>query len=109
MLTEAHKETRKTVCSELLEQYGNGGDDFLARIVTGDETWLHHFSPETKKLKLKESLRGTKFQDDDSLVNAAKLWLRRAGPDFYRAGTSIQALVTRWRKAVERDGDYVEK
>lgn len=57
--------------------------------------------------KLKESLRGTKFQDDDSLVNAAKLWLRRAGPDFYRAG--IQALVPRWRKAVERDGDYVEK
>ena len=52
--------------------------------------------------KLKESL-----QDDDSLVNAAKLWLRRAGPDFYRAG--IQALVPRWRKAVERDGDYVEK
>ncbi|PSN41262.1 hypothetical protein C0J52_14348 [Blattella germanica] len=107
MLAEAHKETRKTVCSELLEQYGNGGDDFLARIVTGDETWLHHFSPETKKLKLKESLRGTKFQDDDSLVNAAKLWLRRAGSDFYRAG--IQALVPRWRKAVEMDEDYVEK
>ncbi|PSN48095.1 hypothetical protein C0J52_13259 [Blattella germanica] len=52
--------------------------------------------------KLKESL-----QDDDSLVNAAKLWLRRAGPDFYLAG--IQALVPRWRKAVERDEDYVEK
>jgi histone-lysine N-methyltransferase SETMAR len=49
MLTDAHKETQKTVCSELLAQYGNGGDDFLARIVTGDETWLHHFEPETKR------------------------------------------------------------
>jgi hypothetical protein len=23
-------------------------DEFLSRIVTGDETWLHHFEPETK-------------------------------------------------------------
>lgn len=227
MLTVAHKETRKTVCSELLEQYENGGDEFLGRIVTGDETWLHHFSPETKRQsmewhhanspkktkfkttpsagkvmatvffdseglllvdimprgttinsdayvttlkklqarlsrvrphrqkqdvlllhdnarphvsqkttavitklgwttlkhppyspdlspcdyhlfgKLKDSLRGTRFEDDDSLVHAAKQWLQHVGPDFYRAG--IQALVPRWRKAVERDGNYVEK
>ncbi|PSN51230.1 hypothetical protein C0J52_10543 [Blattella germanica] len=52
-------------------------------------------------------LADKRITDDDSLVNAAKLWLRRAGPDFYRVG--IQALVPRWRKAVERDGDYVEK
>ncbi|PSN54517.1 hypothetical protein C0J52_10215 [Blattella germanica] len=47
-------------------------------------------------------LADKRITDDDSLVNAAKLWLRRAGPDFYRAG--IQALVPRWHKAVERDG-----
>ncbi|KAJ4438667.1 hypothetical protein ANN_14614 [Periplaneta americana] len=35
--------------------------------------------------KLKESLRGTRFEDD-SLVHAAKEWLRRVGPDFSRAG-----------------------
>ncbi|KAJ4440364.1 hypothetical protein ANN_08503 [Periplaneta americana] len=57
--------------------------------------------------KLKESLRVTRFEDDDFLVHATKEWLRRVGPDFYRGG--IQALVPRWRKAVERDGDYVEK
>ena len=49
MLTYAHKETRKTVCSELLEQYKNGEDDFLARIVTGDETWLQHCEPVTER------------------------------------------------------------
>jgi histone-lysine N-methyltransferase SETMAR len=47
MLTDAHKETRKPVCSEFLVQYENGGDDFLAKIVTGVETWLHLFEPET--------------------------------------------------------------
>jgi hypothetical protein len=44
--------------------------------------------------KLKESLRGTRFEDgDDALIKATKRWLRRAGPEFYRAG--IQALVPR--------------
>jgi transposase len=57
--------------------------------------------------KLKESLRGTRFEDDDALITATKRWLRRAGPEFYHAG--IQALVPRWHKAVERDAAYVEK
>jgi histone-lysine N-methyltransferase SETMAR len=36
--------------------------------------------------KLKESIRGTKFEGDDALITATKLWLRRAGPEFYRTG-----------------------
>jgi hypothetical protein len=56
--------------------------------------------------KLKESLRGTRFEDDDALITTTKWWLRRTGPEFYHAG--IQALAPRLRKAVERDGNYVE-
>jgi hypothetical protein len=37
MLINAHKETGKTVRGALA-QYESGGDAFLARIVTGDET-----------------------------------------------------------------------
>ena len=48
ILTDAYKQTRKTVCSELLEKYENGGDDFLARTVAEDETWSDHFESETK-------------------------------------------------------------
>jgi len=29
--------------------YGQEGDDFLKCIVTGDETWVHYYTPETKK------------------------------------------------------------
>ena len=57
--------------------------------------------------KLKDGLRGTHFPDDESLVTAAKQWFKDAGGEFYRAG--IQALVPRWRKAVQRNGDYAEK
>jgi hypothetical protein len=57
--------------------------------------------------KLKDSIRGTKFEDDDSLVAFVKKCLKSADPEFNCTG--IHALVPRWRKAVERDGDYVEK
>jgi histone-lysine N-methyltransferase SETMAR len=36
-------------CQELLRRYETEGDGFLQRIVTGDESWVHHFQPETKK------------------------------------------------------------
>jgi hypothetical protein len=32
-----------------LVRYCEGGDNFLQWIVTGDETWVHHCQPETKR------------------------------------------------------------
>ncbi|GFU92975.1 uncharacterized protein TNCV_2081211 [Trichonephila clavipes] len=32
-----------------LQLYHDDGDEFLDRIVTGDETWISHFTPETKQ------------------------------------------------------------
>jgi histone-lysine N-methyltransferase SETMAR len=40
------------ICAELFEQYDNEGDGFLRRIVTGDETWIHQFEPESKQQSL---------------------------------------------------------
>jgi [histone H3]-lysine36 N-dimethyltransferase SETMAR len=51
-LTDSHKERRKAICSKLLTRLHADGDEFLGRIVTGDETWLHHFDPETKRQSL---------------------------------------------------------
>jgi hypothetical protein len=42
---------------------------------------------------LKDSIRGTKFEDDNSLVASVKKWLKSADPEFYRAG--IHTLVPR--------------
>jgi len=32
-----------------LERFDREGQDFLDRIITCDETWLHHFNPEAKR------------------------------------------------------------
>jgi hypothetical protein len=56
---------------------------------------------------LKDALCGTSFEDDDSVIRAVRSWLREQETSWYREG--MHALVSRWRKAVDVDGDYVEK
>ena len=49
MLTQVHIEHRMQVCQDLLNQYEAEDDSFLDRIITGDETWCHHYEPESKR------------------------------------------------------------
>jgi hypothetical protein len=38
------------ICQCLLDRYNNKGkEEFLSRIVTGDETWVHQYEPESKR------------------------------------------------------------
>ncbi|KAJ4439236.1 hypothetical protein ANN_07356 [Periplaneta americana] len=48
-LTPEHKMQRLGAALTFLQQYHDDGDEFLDRIVTGDETWISHFTPETKQ------------------------------------------------------------
>jgi histone-lysine N-methyltransferase SETMAR len=56
---------------------------------------------------LKDALRGTHFEDDNSVIGAVRKWLCRQDKSWYWQG--IHELVPRWRMAVQVDGDYVEK
>ena len=68
-LTEAHEQSHLEVCSELLE-YCHGVKTFLQQIVTGDETWVHHFEPESKRASMEwchpTSSRSKKFKSQQS-------------------------------------------
>lgn len=48
VLTQEHKDHRLQVCQDLLNSYEAEGDIFLDRIITDDETWCHHYEPESK-------------------------------------------------------------
>jgi len=52
MLTLEKKQKRVESCEELLKRYCEEGDQFLLNIVTGDESWIHHFDPEEKRLSM---------------------------------------------------------
>jgi len=59
------------------------GDEFLDSVVTGDETWGFHHTPESKQA-------GKKF-DDDEVQEEVMTWFRGLVADFYDSG--IQKLV----------------
>ena len=40
--------TRASVYSALLKQFRSKEDDFLSRLVTVDETWVHYYGPANK-------------------------------------------------------------
>ena len=49
LLTPEQKSTRCTVSMGNLELFEANEDNFLARFITMDETWVHHYQPETKE------------------------------------------------------------
>ncbi|CAK1591719.1 unnamed protein product [Parnassius mnemosyne] len=49
MLTDEQKKNRVDISRVNLEKFQADQEKFLFRFVTMDETWIHHFEPETKQ------------------------------------------------------------
>jgi hypothetical protein len=56
---------------------------------------------------LDAGFRELRLQEVDRVILAVRTWLREQETSWYREG--MHALVSRWRKAIDVDGDYVEK
>lgn len=76
-----------------LQRFKEEGNEFLEAIVTGDDTWVHHFTPETviygmetstspRKQKCKAALSATVFGDAQGVI----LLL-----EFMKSGATIKA------------------
>ena len=48
-LNEDLKTARVDVCRNLITRYSSEGKRFIDRIITGDETWVYHYLPESKE------------------------------------------------------------
>ncbi|GFU23258.1 uncharacterized protein TNCV_2559571 [Trichonephila clavipes] len=49
LLTVEHKEKRFAISLDILIRYEKEGDGMLSQIVTGNETWVSHITPESKQ------------------------------------------------------------
>ena len=49
LLTSDQKQQRVEYSEHCLELFKRGNKDFLSCYVTMDETWIHHYTPETKR------------------------------------------------------------
>ncbi|UYV81057.1 hypothetical protein LAZ67_19002676 [Cordylochernes scorpioides] len=99
MLTEDHKRQRVDAAQKFLDCHKTDGEEFLDSIVTGDVTWVHYTTPETKEkskqwnhisspkpLKFKQTLSAGKLM-------ATVFWNRKGLLlcDFMRRGTTINS------------------
>jgi hypothetical protein len=73
--------------------------NFTARIELLPTTIF--FSP------LKVSIRGKKFEDNEEVIFEVNRCLRQRPAEWNREG--IQALTSRWYRAIDSEGDYAEK
>jgi hypothetical protein len=97
MLTGDHKTKRMGFALKFLTRYVQEGDEFLDSIVTRDEAWGFHHTPESKQ----------HFDDDDEVQEEVMTWFKGQAADFYDSG--MQMLVPRLNKCLDNAGDYVEK
>lgn len=97
-LTDAMKEQRVEASTELLRLHSDD-NTFLKRIVTGDETWVHHYEPESKRRSMEwrhsYSPRKKKFKSQPSAgkVMATVFWDYQGVilVDFMPKGTTINS------------------
>ena len=65
MLYDEMKAERVWLSQKLLERFEREGEDFL-KIITSDETWVHHYYPQNKRQSMeyhhKESPQPKKFK-----------------------------------------------
>jgi [histone H3]-lysine36 N-dimethyltransferase SETMAR len=99
MLTADHQRQRVEAAQEFLAFQGTTEEEFLDSIVTGDETWVHYTTPETKEQskqwKHPSSPRAKKFKQILSAgkIMASIFWDRKGVLlcEFMPRGTTINA------------------
>ena len=113
-LTTEHKIDRIDACTDLLEQ-SQRDKTFFQRLITGDETWIHHYEPESKRQSMEwrhtSSPQPKKFKAQKSAgkIMATVFWDAQGVilVDFLPKGETINSeayiqTLTRLRARIQR-------
>ncbi|GFX95014.1 histone-lysine N-methyltransferase SETMAR [Trichonephila clavipes] len=114
LLTEEHKLKIMVCALDFLDRYHKEGDKFLERIVTGDETWVSHITPESKRQSMEWRHTNSPVRVkakriiSTRKVMATVFWDRHGVllVEFMQQGTTINAAaycatLTKLRRAIQ--------
>ena len=98
-LQPQQKACRMAHCIDHLQHYAREGNEFLARVLAGVESWCHHFEPESKRQSLQRKHPGSPPPKKSKAIDtsAGKVMLMffgQDGPlliDFLQRGTTVNA------------------
>lgn len=114
-LTDLHKEMRMGISLTHLMRYNMEGDNFLSRLITGDETWVHYATAENKRDSMtwkhiaSPPVRKFKISPSAKKIMASVFWDHK-GPllvDFLERGNTVNAeqyckTLDRLRQAIRK-------
>ena len=89
-LNADQKRQRCQSSEQLLEFFRRDPTDFLSRLVTMDETWLHHHDPETKQQSMEWRHRGS--PRPQKIPSTKMLW-KISRLDFFLIKTASYSLI----------------
>lgn len=115
ILTDEHKQKRMGAALTFLIRYDKDGEQFLNHIVTGDETWISHITPESKRQSMEwhHSRSPTKPKKAKQILSTRKVmatvfWDRKGVllVDYMPRGETINAAaycqtLHRLRRAIQ--------
>lgn len=114
LLTEEHQMKRMACALDFLDRYHKEGDQFLEKIVTGDETWVSHMTPESKRqsMEWRHTTSPVRVKAKRTIstrkVMATVFWDRHGVllVEFMQQGTTINAAaycatLTKLRRAIQ--------
>ena len=104
--------------------------EFLSRLVTVDENWVHYYEPENKAQSrqliphpayfpdltlsdyflfpnLKKDIHGRHFRSNEEVVAAVEERVRDKDSGFFSSG--LISLEHRWSKCIILEGNYIKK
>ena len=96
-LTPEHKVKRMESAFTFLRRYHNIGDEFLGRIITGDETWVAHI---TSEIKLQSNVSVT--VDLPERQNSSRLCRRGKWCAWYSGTDGAFSSSTSWPEVKRR-------
>ena len=99
-LTVAQKKARVDWCKEILKKYNRGVSKDVYKIVTGDESWIYAYEPETKQNKKNE-------KETKDAVEAFKNHVLEVSQSEWKK--CFDNWFERMQKCINLAGEYFEK
>ncbi|GFU10435.1 mariner Mos1 transposase [Trichonephila clavipes] len=79
LLAAEHKKKRFASSLDFLIRYEEEGDGMLSRIVTGDETWVSHITPESKQQSMEWRHTFSPVKVKAKRCQSTRLWQQYSG------------------------------
>lgn len=97
-LTVAQKKARVDWCKEILKKYNRGVSKDVYKIVTGDESWIYAYEPETKQKTKKKTKDAVEAFKNHVLEVSQSEW-KKCFDNWFE----------RMQKCINLAGEYFEK